>query len=126
PDGVVPYMAPDATALGQIFWYTVEGEGRDVGELRALQDFYVRPGLASVAGVAQVASAGGMPREWQIEVDPNRLAGLGVTLGEVCSAVSRGNGAVGGGVVEKANAEFLVRGIGLVRDGRDIEDTLVV
>ena len=70
PGGVVPYLAPDATALGQIFWYTVEGDGRDLGELRAAQDWYVRYQLSAVQGVAQVASVGGMPREWQVDVDP--------------------------------------------------------
>src|SRR5262249_9727112 len=74
PAGVVPYMAPDATALGQIFWYTVESDGagsvgtdRDLGELRAVQDWYVRYQLSAVPGVAQVASVGGMPREWQVD-----------------------------------------------------------
>jgi Cu(I)/Ag(I) efflux system membrane protein CusA/SilA len=125
PAGVVPYMAPDATALGQIFWYTVEGEGRDLGELRAIQDWYVRYQLSAVPGVAQVASVGGMPREWQIDVDPERLRGLGVTLGDLYSAVARGNSSVGGRVLHKANAEFLVRGIGWIKDARDIEDTVV-
>jgi Cu(I)/Ag(I) efflux system membrane protein CusA/SilA len=125
PAGVVPYMAPDATALGQIFWYTVEGDGRDLGELRSIQDWYVRYQLSSVPGVAQVASVGGMPREWQIDVDPERLRGLGVTLGDLYSAVARSNSSVGGRVLHKANAEFLVRGIGWIKDARDIEDTVV-
>ena len=120
PQGVVPYLAPDATALGQIFWYTVEGEGRDLGELRAVQDWYVRYQLSSVPGVAEVASVGGMPREWQVDVDPERLRGFGVTLGELYGAVARANSSVGGRVVHKANAEFLVRGIGWIRDARDI------
>jgi Cu/Ag efflux pump CusA len=125
PQGVVPYLAPDATALGQIFWYTVEGDGRDLGELRAIQDWSVRYQLSSVPGVAQVASVGGMPREWQIDVDPERLRGYGVTLGELYSAVQRSNASVGGRVVQKANAEFLVRGVGWIRDKGDIEETVV-
>jgi Cu(I)/Ag(I) efflux system membrane protein CusA/SilA len=125
PARVTPYMAPDATALGQILWYTVEGEGRDLGELRAIEDFYVRPRLASVPGVAQVASIGGKVREWQVEIDPDRLAGLGLTLGEVSSAVSRSNDAVGAGTISKSNAEYIVRGIGWVKDGRDLEDAVV-
>src|SRR6185503_16524030 len=125
PPGVIPYLAPDATALGQIFWYTVEGEGRDLGELRAIQDWYVRYQLSSVAGVAQVASVGGMPREWQVDVDPERLRGYGVTLGDLYSALARSNSSVGGRVLHKANAEFLVRGIGWIRDARDVEDTVV-
>ncbi|MGH7820712.1 MAG: efflux RND transporter permease subunit, partial [Candidatus Binatia bacterium] len=125
PQGVVPYLAPDATALGQIFWYTVEGEGRDLGELRALQDWYVRYQLWSVPGVAQVSSVGGMAREWQVDVDPERLRGYGVTLGELHSAIARGNSAVGGRVVQKSNAEYVVRGVGWIRDGRDLEETVV-
>ncbi len=125
PEGVAPYLAPDATALGQIFWYTVEGEGRDLGELRAVQDWYVRYQLWSVPGVAQVSSVGGMPREWQVDVDPERLRAWGVTLGELYGAIARGNSSVGGRVVQKGNAEFLVRGVGWIRDARDIEDTVV-
>jgi copper/silver efflux system protein len=125
PGGVVPYLAPDATALGQIFWYTVEGDGRDLGELRAIQDWYVRYQLVSVSGVVQVASVGGMPREWQVDVDPERLRGYGVTLGDLYSAIARSNSSVGGRVLHKANAEFLVRGIGWIKDARDIEDTVV-
>ncbi len=125
PAGVVPYMAPDATALGQIFWYTVEGKDTDLGELRAAQDWYVRYQLSSVPGVAQVASVGGMPREWQVDVDPERLSGYGVTLGELYSAVARSNSSVGGRVVQKGNAEYLVRGVGWIKDARDVEDTVV-
>ncbi|MCE9637936.1 MAG: efflux RND transporter permease subunit [Planctomycetes bacterium] len=125
PAGVVPSLAPDATALGQIFWYTIEGENRDLGELRAIQDWTVRYQLQSVPGVVQVASVGGMPREWQVDVDPERLRGYGVTLGEVYGAISRSNAAVGGRVVQKGNAEYLVRGVGWVRGREDIEDTVV-
>src|SRR5436190_392753 len=99
PEGVSPYLAPDATALGQIFWYTVEGDGLDPGRLRAVQDWYVRYQLNSVPGVAQVASVGGYPIEYQIDVDPNKLRAFGVTLGEFVSAVARSNSAVGGRVV---------------------------
>src|SRR6476469_7093786 len=96
PQGVTPYLAPDATAVGQIFWYTVEGEGKDLGELRAIQDWYVRYQLQSVPGVAEVASVGGAPREYQVDIDPNKLRAYGVTLGEVDSAVARSNSSVGG------------------------------
>ncbi|MGO9113199.1 MAG: efflux RND transporter permease subunit, partial [Thermoguttaceae bacterium] len=125
PPGVAPYLAPDATALGQIFWYTVEGEGQDLGRLRAIQDWYVRYQLNSVPGVAQVASAGGMPIEYQIDVDPNRLRAYNVTLGELFSAVSRANSSVGGKVIQKGNAEFIVRGVGWIESIRDIEKIVV-
>ena len=76
-------MAPDATAVGQIFWYTVEGDGKDLGELRSIQDWYVRYQLNSVPGVAEVACVGGAPREYQIDLDPNKLRAYGISLGEV-------------------------------------------
>ncbi|MCC6491367.1 MAG: efflux RND transporter permease subunit, partial [Candidatus Hydrogenedentes bacterium] len=125
PQGVVPYLAPDATALGQIFWYTVEGKGRDLGELRALQDWYVRYQLNAVPGVAQVASVGGMPREYQVDVTPEKLRAYNITLGEIYSAVARSNSAVGGGVVQKGNAEYLIRGVGWIEDLDDIRQTVV-
>ncbi|MGA2067860.1 MAG: efflux RND transporter permease subunit [Thermoguttaceae bacterium] len=125
PPGVVPYLAPDATALGQIFWYTVEGEGQDLGRLRAIQDWYVRYQLNSVPGVAQVASAGGFPIEYQIDVDPNKLRAYNVTLGELFSAVAQSNSAVGGKVIQKGNAEYIVRGVGWIESTTDIEKTVV-
>jgi Cu(I)/Ag(I) efflux system membrane protein CusA/SilA len=125
PPGVVPYMAPDATALGQIFWYTVEGEGQDLGRLRAIQDWYVRYQLNSVPGVAQVASVGGFPIEYQIDVDPNKLRAYNVTLGELFSAIAQSNSAVGGKVVQKGNAEYIVRGVGWIESIRDIEKIVI-
>ena len=125
PAGVVPYLAQDATALGQIFWYTVEGQGHDLGELRAIQDWYVRYQLNSVPGVAQVASVGGFPREYQIDVDPNKLRAYNVSLGELTSAVARSNSAVGGKTVQKGNAEYIVRGVGWIRGVKDIENIVV-
>ena len=129
PPGVTPYLAPDAPATGQIFWYTVEGPGYDLGRLRAVQDWYVKTQLAGVPGVAEVASVGGFPIEYQVNVDPAKLRARGVTLGEVTRAVARSNSAVGGNVVVKGNAEFIVRGVGWLgeRGGpsgvlRDLED----
>ncbi len=125
PQGVVPYLAPDATALGQIFWYTVEGEGQDLGRLRAIQDWNVRYQLNSVPGVAQVASVGGYPIEYQIDVDPLKLRAYGITLGELYSAVERSNSSVGGRVIHKGNAEYLVRGVGWITSKRDIEQIVI-
>lgn len=125
PQGVTPYMAPDATAVGQIFWYTVEGEKTDLGELRAIQDWYVRYQLNSVPGVAEVASVGGAPREYQIDLDPNKLRSYGISLGEVYSAVQRSNSAVGGRVIHKGNAEYLIRSVGWIKNLEDLKDTVV-
>ncbi|MGA2257756.1 MAG: efflux RND transporter permease subunit, partial [Thermoguttaceae bacterium] len=102
-----------------------EGEGQDLGRLRAIQDWYVRYQLNSVPGVAQVASVGGLPIEYQIDVDPNKLRAYNVTLGELFSAVSRANSSVGGKVIQKGNAEFIVRGVGWIESIRDIEKIVV-
>ena len=125
PPGVTPYMAPDATALGQIFWYTVEGDGKDLGQLRSIEDWYVRYQLNSVPGVAEVASVGGAPKEYQIDLDPNKLRAFGISLGEVYSAVARSNSAVGGRVIHQGNAEYLIRSVGWIASLRDIENTVV-
>ncbi|MFO0909521.1 MAG: efflux RND transporter permease subunit [Isosphaeraceae bacterium] len=125
PSGVIPYLAPDATALGQIFWYTLEADGKDLGELRSIQDWYVRYQLNSVPGVAEVASVGGAPKEYQIDLDPNQLRAYGVSLGEVYAAVSRSNSSVGGRVIHKGNAEYLIRSVGWIESLRDIENTVI-
>jgi Cu(I)/Ag(I) efflux system membrane protein CusA/SilA len=141
PPGVVPSLPPDAAATGQIFWYTVEGAGYDLARLRAVQDWYVRPQLSSVPGVAEVASVGGYACEYSIEVDPRRLQALGVQLSDVLQAVTRSNSTVGGDVIHKANAEYIVHGVGWLgqtaQDGngetsasprqvlRDLENVLV-
>lgn len=125
PQGVVPYLAPDATALGQVFWYTVEGDNTDAGTLRAIQDWYVRYQLNSIPGVAQVASIGGFPREYQVDVLPERLRARGVTLGEIYGALQASNAAFGGRVIHKAGAEYIVRGVGWIRSLEDIRESVV-
>jgi len=125
PPGVTPYLAPDATALGQIFWYTVEGQDQDLGELRAIQDWYVRYQLNSVPGVAQVASVGGFVRAYEIALDPDRLRAYGLTLGEIADAVARSNAAVGGNAFVKNDAEYLIRGVGWLRNTEDLARTVV-
>jgi Cu(I)/Ag(I) efflux system membrane protein CusA/SilA len=125
PKGVRPVLGPDATAVGQIFWYTVEGEGQDLGTLRAIQDWYVRYQLNSVPGVAEVASIGGYVRQYQIDVDPNRLAAFGLSIRDVITAVEMSNNNVGGKVVEQGGLEYVVRGIGLIRNVSDVEKTVV-
>ncbi len=125
PEGVDAYLAPDATAVGQIFWYTVEGEGYDIGRLRAIQDWFVRYQLYSVPGVAEVASVGGFPIEYQVDVDPNKLRSFNVTLGELYSAVSRSNSSVGGRVIQKGSSEYLVRSTGWIKSLADVEKTVI-
>src|SRR5207302_512563 len=104
PPGVTPYLAPDATALGQIFWYTVEpgpSQPADPARLWALNRFTIAPALNAVPGVAEVAVVGGVPLEYQIDVNPESLRAYHVTLGDLYAAVSRSNLAVGGRVIEK-------------------------
>jgi Cu(I)/Ag(I) efflux system membrane protein CusA/SilA len=128
PPGVVPYMAPDTTALGQIFYYTVEvspNHPLDPGKVWALNKFHILPQLNAASGVADVATVGGTPLEYQIDVRPESLRFYGITLGELYAAVAKSNLAVGGGVVQKNNAEYLVRGVGWIKDAEDIENTVI-
>jgi Cu(I)/Ag(I) efflux system membrane protein CusA/SilA len=128
PPGVVPDLGPDATALGQIFWYTVEPSGAepvDPQRLWALNKFYIAPQLNAALGVADVATVGGKPLEYQIDVRPDALRSYGVTLGDLYSAVARSNMPAGGGVIQKNNAEYLVRGVGYIQSLRDIENAVI-
>ncbi len=125
PAGVVPYLAPDATATGQIFWYTVEGDGYDLSELRSIQDWFIRYQLSGVSGVAEVASIGGYPREYQIDIDPDKLRAYGITLGQIEAAIANSNQSVGGRVVDKGNAEYIIRSVGWIKSIEDIENTAV-
>ncbi|HEY0436368.1 MAG TPA: efflux RND transporter permease subunit, partial [Phenylobacterium sp.] len=125
PKGVTPILGPDASAVGQVFWYTLEGEGRDLGELRALQDWFVRYQLNAVPGVAEVASIGGFVREYQIDLDPNKLTAYGLSLHDVMTAVERSNNNVGGKTIEQNGMEYVVRGVGLIRGLRDIGNIAV-
>jgi len=128
PPGVLPYLAPDATALGQIFWYTVEPNAdspMDTSRLWSLNKFYIAPQLNAAAGVADVATVGGTPMEYQVDVRPETLRAYSITLGDLYAAVARSNMPAGGGVIQKNNAEYIVRGVGWIRDKADIEDTVI-
>ena len=125
PAGVSPHMAADATALGQIFWYTLDGGDLEPGRRWALQKYFVGPEINSVPGVAEVGTVGGMPFEYQIDVDPNALRSYGITLADLYEAVARSNSAVGGQTIQKNNAEYLVRGVGWIQNKKDIEDTVI-
>lgn len=133
PDGVQPTLGPDATALGQIYWYTLEGRdkegnptgGWDLHELRTIQDFYVRFGLSSAQGVSEVASIGGFVKEYQVDVDPEAMKANGVTLEQVMNAIKKSNLDVGAQTMEINLAEYFVRGLGYVEHIEDIEQTTV-
>ncbi len=133
PENVTPALGPDATALGQVYWYTLEGrdpDGRPVGgwdldELRSVQDWYVRYGLLAAEGVSEVASIGGFVREYQVDVDPDALRAHGVTLQQVFDAIRSSNLDVGARVVEINRVEYLVRGVGFIESLTDLEQAVV-
>lgn len=111
PEGVRPELAPDAAATGQIFWYTLEGTGYDLGRLRAMQEWYVKPQLASISGVAEVASVGGFVAEYQVVLDPQRLAAHGLMPGDVSRALASSAVSTGGHVVQWGPSEYVVQAL---------------
>jgi len=121
PPGVAPQLGPDATGVGWAFMYVLNSPERSLADLRSYQDWYLRYGLTSVDGVAEVASIGGFVRQYQVEVDPVRLRAYGIPIEQVKRAIQRSNIDVGGRVVELAEREFMVRGLGYVQDVRDLE-----
>ncbi|MHC4122646.1 MAG: efflux RND transporter permease subunit [Planctomycetota bacterium] len=133
PEGVQPALGPDATALGQVFWYTLEGKnkdgnptgGWDLDELRSIQDWYVRYGLASAGGISEVASVGGHVKEYQIDVDPDAMRAFGVRLDEIFNAVKASNVDVGARTIEINKVEYVIRGLGFIKDLSDIEKTVI-
>jgi len=133
PEGVNPTLGPDATGLGQIYWYTLEGRdtdgnvtgGWDLQELRSIQDYYVKYGLASAGGVSEVASIGGYVQEYQIDVNPELLKQYGISLNALVKAVKSSNEDVGAQTLEINKAEYLVRGLGYVKSIADIENAVI-
>jgi Cu(I)/Ag(I) efflux system membrane protein CusA/SilA len=125
PKGVTPVLGPDASAVGQVFWYTLEGEGQDLGTLRAIQDWFVRYQLNAVPGVAEVASIGGFVRQYQIDLDPNKLSAFNVSIRDVVTAVQASNNNVGGKTVQQGGIEYVVRGMALIHDVADVEKIVV-
>ncbi len=133
PEGVQPALGPDATALGQVFWYTLEGRdsqgnvtgGWDLHEIRSVQDFYVKYGLNAVEGVSEVASIGGLIREYQVDVNPDALKAYNIGLDMVMMAVKNSNRDVGAQTIEINKAEYLVRGLGYIKKVEDLELAVV-
>lgn len=133
PEGVSPALGPDASPLGQVFWYRLEGRdpqgrptgGWDLHELRSVQDWNVRRALASADGVAEVASIGGFVKEYQIDADPDAMRAYGVSLTELIEAVRASNIDVGARTIEVNRADYIVRGVGFIRSVEDLERTAV-
>lgn len=134
PDGVQPTLGPDATALGQIYWYTLEGRDPETGkpnggwdpeELRSIQDYQVRYSLSSAEGVSEVASVGGFVKEYQIEVNPNAMRAFNVSITDIMNAVQKSNLDIGAETIEINKAEYLVRGLGYIKSISDLEEAVV-
>ncbi|MFY0630026.1 MAG: efflux RND transporter permease subunit [Flavobacteriaceae bacterium] len=133
PEGVNPALGPDATGLGQIFWYTLEGRdekgnvtgGWDLHELRSIQDYYVKYALSSASGVSEVASIGGYVQEYQVDVNPELMRQYSIGLHHVVKAVKESNRDIGAQTIEINQAEYLVRGLGYVKSISDIENAVI-
>jgi len=125
PEGVVPTLGPDATGVGQVFWYTLESDELSLRDLRSLQDWFVRYQLNSVPGVAEVASVGGYVQQYQVDVDPNKLRSYNIPLSVIVESVERSNNNVGGNVVEQSGQWTVVRGIGLIQSAADVENIVI-
>ncbi len=125
PAGVTPTLGPDATGVGWVYQYVLEGKQKSLDELRAIQDWYVRYQLTKAPGVAEVASVGGFVRQYSVTVDPGRLRQYGVKLGRVSDVIAQGNRDVGGRVIEMTETEYMVRGRGYLRGIEDIENLVV-
>jgi Cu(I)/Ag(I) efflux system membrane protein CusA/SilA len=134
PVGVQPSLGPDATALGQIFWYTLEGRdpktgkpngGWDPSELKTIQDFYVKYSLSTAEGVSEVASVGGFVKEYQVDLNPNALKAYNVSVMDVMNAVKNSNLDIGAETIELNNVEYIIRGLGYVKSLNDLEISVV-
>ena len=133
PSGVQPTLGPDATGLGQVYWYTLEGRdpegnvtgGWDLNELRSIQDYYVKLGLSGTSGVSEVASVGGYIQEYQIDVNPDALKAYNIGIDQVMMAVKNSNRDIGAKTLEINKVEYLVRGLGYIKSIEDIENSVV-
>lgn len=122
PMGVTPTLGPDATGVGWVYEYILESNRHDLSQLRSIQDWYLRYELTSVPGVAEVASIGGFVKQYQVIVDPNKLMAFNIALQKVKTAIQRSNKDVGGKVVEMAETEFMVRGLGYIKSMEDLKN----
>jgi CzcA family heavy metal efflux pump len=125
PEGITPTLGPDGTGVGHILWYTLDAKGIDLGEQRALQDWYVKLGLQTVPGVSEVASFGGFEKQYQINVDPHKLNYYNIPLSQVLKAVKSNNNDVGGRKFEMNGTGYIVRGLGYIKSLQDVENISV-
>lgn len=125
PQNVVPTLGPDGTGVGHIFWYHLEANGMDLGEQRALQDWYVKFALQTVPGVAEVASFGGFEKQYQLVLDPLKMQYYNVSMMEVMNAVKTNNNDVGGRKFEMSNMAYIIRGLGYIKNIKDVENIAI-
>ena len=125
PAGVSPSLGADATGVGWVYEYVLESKNHDLQQLRSIQDWYLRYELTAVDGVSEVASIGGYVKQYQVKVDPNRLSAYGISLAKLRMAIKRSNNDVGGRLVEMAETEFMVRGLGYLKSVSDLEQVVV-
>ncbi len=125
PEGVTPALGPDATGVGWVYEYVLESEKHDLQQLRSIQDWFLRYELSAVEGVSEVASIGGYVKQYQVLVDPDRLLAYHITIPQIRRAIQNSNNDVGGGVIEMAETEFMVRGFGYIQKKEDIEQVVV-
>lgn len=122
PEGITPTLGPDGTGLGHIYWYTLDAPGYDLGELRALQDWYIRFALQTVEGVSEVASFGGFQKQYQVIVDPLKLQYYNIPIMDVINKIKANNNDAGGGKFEQADIGYIIRGLGFIKDIKQIEE----
>lgn len=125
PEGIAPTLGPDGTGLGHIYWYTLDAPGYDLGELRALQDWYIRFALQTVEGVSEVASFGGFQKQYQVIIDPLKLQYYNIPIMDVVNNIKANNNDVGGSKFEQADIGYIIRGLGFIKDLRQIEEISV-
>jgi CzcA family heavy metal efflux pump len=125
PEGITPTLGPDGTGVGHILWYTLDAKGTDLGEQRALQDWYIKFGLQTVPGVAEVASFGGFEKQYQIVIDPVKLQFYNISMMDVMNKVKAGNNDVGGRKFEMSDMAYIIRGLGYIKNREDVENISV-
>lgn len=125
PQSVVPTLGPDGTGVGHIFWYHLDANGMDLGEQRALQDWYVKFALQTVPGVAEVASFGGFEKQYQLVLDPLKMQHYKVSIMEVMNAVKANNNDVGGRKFEMSDMSYIIRGLGYIKNIKDVEEIAI-
>ena len=125
PEGITPTLGPDGTGVGHIFWYTLDAKGMVLGEQRALQDWYIKFGLQTVPGVAEVASFGGFEKQYQIVIDPVKLQFYNLSMMDVMNKVKAGNNDVGGRKFEMPDMAYIIRGLGYIKNREDVENISV-